>query len=151
MESVVRCGQRNHFWQWLYTMYNEFQFWEWLWHCDTTITLNFDTYVISFNYMWSGLNPYKSRVISIFYHKNGPVWLNLFAIHTYNYYSTRLLLVSNLGRRYFAVYCSPVRRWFLASDWCVPVGTVVIMVWIELSVSKQAKFNLVAHKWSKDF
>ena len=31
------------------------------------------TYVLSFNYMWSGLIPYKSRVLSIFHHKNGPV------------------------------------------------------------------------------
>ena len=69
-------------------------------------------YVISFNYMWSGLTPYKSRILSIFYHKNGPVWLNLFAIHTYNYYSTHLLLVSNLGGWYFAIYRSPVGQWF---------------------------------------
>lgn len=70
------------------------------------------TYVFSFNYMWSGLTPYKSRILSIFYHKNGPVWLNLFAIHTYNYYSTHLLLVSNLGGWYFAIYRSPVGQWF---------------------------------------
>ena len=31
------------------------------------------TYVLSFDYMWSGLTPYKSRVLSIFHHKNGPV------------------------------------------------------------------------------
>ncbi len=31
------------------------------------------TYVLSFTYMWSGLNPYKSRALSIFYYKNGPV------------------------------------------------------------------------------
>ena len=55
------------------------------------------TYVLSLNYMWSGLIPYKSRVLSIFYHKNGPVWLNLFATHTYNYYSTPLLLVWEFG------------------------------------------------------
>lgn len=63
--------------------------------CDavTFFTFNFDTYVLAFNYMWSGLILHKSRVLSIFYHKNGLVWLNLFATYTHNYYITTLLPV----------------------------------------------------------
>lgn len=36
--------------------------------------------------------------------------------------------IKYLGGWYYAVYRSPVRRWFLAGEWCVLVGTVVIMV-----------------------
>lgn len=32
------------------------------------------------------------------------------------------------GGRYFDVYRNPVRRWFLAGNWCVSVGTEVVVV-----------------------
>ena len=57
----------------------------------------------------------------------------------------------NLGVRYFAVYRSPVRRWFPVGNWYVLMGTVVIRFMDRIVQLQMAKFNLVAHKWSKDF
>ena len=34
-------------------------------------------------------------------------------------------------------------------NWCVVVGTEIIC-WSDSTISQRAKFNLVAHKWSKD-
>lgn len=35
-------------------------------------------------------------------------------------------------------------------NWCVLMGTEV-SCWSDSTISKRAKFNLVAHMWSKDF
>lgn len=133
----------------LYMVDNEFQFWKWLWRCDTFITFNYDTYVLVFNYMWSDLIPHKSRVLSILYHKNGLVWLNLFATHTYNYSLHLCYQYEKLGGWYFTVYRSSVRRWYPVGNWCVLIGTEVIC-WSVSTINKLAKLNLVAHMWSKD-
>lgn len=52
----------------------------------------------------------------------------------------------------YMVFCRrPVRRWFHAGKWCVPVGTVVVMLMDRIAQLQMAKFNLVAHMWPKDF
>ena len=57
--------------------------------------------------------------------------------------------MKHLGGWHYAVYRSPVRRWFPMGNWCVLIGTEVIC-WSVSTINKLAKLNLVAHMWSKD-
>ena len=52
--------------------------------------------------------------------------------------TTTAVSIKYSGGRYFTVYHSPVGRWFPRRNWCVPVGTVVIRFWTDLSISKRA-------------
>lgn len=51
--------------------------------------------------------------------------------------------IKYLGGWYYAVYSSPMRRWFPARNWCVLKGSEVISFLTELSRSKYDELDLI--------